>query len=405
MKLIRTLLVLSLILTILAFTAPMLGDKIGPLEFKGTVTYTYPKGATPVTTVDYVFCDTVGPCIQITDTPQGWTNTVTGNTITLTGSSLTPGDKLVLGISLNKYVQPGEYEIQTKGTTSTGQVSQASGSLTVALTPLLYSLAVLNNQQMTMVMITMGLGFLEYILNARRKKVESVVPHLSGNPFSKPQTEPDKLDADLGSAIDNDIYTRYGTGSIGNFDIGIGVRSHWNSADAPSQPLSIPLPDQNISKGLYYTPPLPQDPAISLENLNKLHELKIDFTTGDNSKDFQRFLPDDFKVDFLGEGQGTIQNVPGQSLPSQETPIIKPSVVDVIENNVDGSNLEGYYRSYFRPEKELTGGQIVEFTGKAVKQIKQPVNYHLKVHRLYRPQVPQKPVVALDFTFKTKLSF
>ena len=127
----RYLLIIGLILTASGFSSDILGEYIGPLEYKGYLEFDYPEGENPINNIVFNVDSTLAGNLIIVNVPSPWSHSYGGGTLTLTGGSLSPGGSVRVTVSLNKYFEAGEYPISSVGTTTAGEESQASGPLLV----------------------------------------------------------------------------------------------------------------------------------------------------------------------------------------------------------------------------------------------------------------------------------
>ena len=156
-----------LILSVIAFFADPLSAIIGPLEYTGSLGYTYVEGENPIVQVVFLFEDEIGKQLLVTYAPPQWSWTQGGNSLTMTGGSLQPGDTLVVQVSFRKFVPPGEKLFQATGTTSAGEETTAYGVLVVSLMILLQVFAFLAVNRYIILGVTLGLGVIEAWLSWR----------------------------------------------------------------------------------------------------------------------------------------------------------------------------------------------------------------------------------------------
>lgn len=203
MSSLKYLLVLGTLLTASAFTADILAPYIGPLEYKGSMGYTYVEGTNPITriTID----STVAEKLIVLNPPAGWTYTLTDNILELEGGSLNPGESVTLPVSLGGYIPPDDYPVTSTGYTSGGEAVQASGSLVVSTMVILYALDTVSAMRNQLAMATLGLGLIELIISRmlqKKPEVESVVDMLQPYQFGGPPQD-DANRRDLRNLIQN----------------------------------------------------------------------------------------------------------------------------------------------------------------------------------------------------------
>ena len=160
-------LALLLILSVIAFTADPLSAIIGPLEYTGSLGYTYVEGENPIIKVVFQFDDEIGRQLLVTYASPQWSWTQGGNTLTLTGGSLQPGDALSIQVSFRQFVPPGEKPFQATGTTSAGEETTAYGVLVVSLMILLQVLLFLSVNRYIILGVTLVIGIIELWLSRR----------------------------------------------------------------------------------------------------------------------------------------------------------------------------------------------------------------------------------------------
>jgi len=155
------------LLTLAAFFAGPLGELIGPLEYIGSLTYTYVEGDNPIVKVVFQFDDEIGKQLIVTSAPPVWSWMHGGNILSMSGGSLQPGDTLVVQISFREFVPPGEKPFTAIGTTSAGEESTANGILAVSLMVLLQVLSILALNRFYLLAATILLGLLGVLLGGK----------------------------------------------------------------------------------------------------------------------------------------------------------------------------------------------------------------------------------------------
>ena len=170
MSILKPLFVIGILLTASGFAADILGEYVGPIEYKGYLVFDYPEGENPITNIVFNLDPSLSDSLIIVSVPSPWSHSYGGGTLTLSGGSLSPGGTVRVTVSLNKYHEEGEYPVSSVGTTSTGEVSQASGPLLVGNLILLNLLGMVSAFRLPLAGVTVGLGFLEWYV-FRRKRV------------------------------------------------------------------------------------------------------------------------------------------------------------------------------------------------------------------------------------------
>jgi hypothetical protein len=162
-------LIIVLIFTASGFTSDTLGDYVGPFEYKGYLVFEYPEGDNPINNILFTVDSTLAGNLIIVDIPSPWSHSYGDGTLTLTGGSLSPGGSVRVTVSLNKYFESGEYPINSVGTTTAGEVSQASGPLLVGDLVLLNFLRMASAYRFPLAALVAGLAILELFLNRRTR--------------------------------------------------------------------------------------------------------------------------------------------------------------------------------------------------------------------------------------------
>ena len=194
----RYLLIIGLILTASGFSSDILAEYLGPIEYKGYLVFDYPEGENPINNIVFNVDSTLADSLIIVSVPSIWSYSYGGGTLTLSGGSVSPGGSVKVTVSLNKYFEDGEYPVNSVGTTTAGDVSQASGPLLVGELYLLNFLEMASAYRFPLAAIVVCLGFLELFLS-RRKHVD-----LDNLPSVK--TTVDTLARDEGRTTSDTVY-------------------------------------------------------------------------------------------------------------------------------------------------------------------------------------------------------
>jgi hypothetical protein len=187
MSALRPLLVLGILITASGFASDILGDYLGPIDYKGYLVFDYPEGENQINNIVFTVDSTLAGNLIIVSVPSPWSHSYGGGVLTLSSSSLGPGESVRVTVSLNKYFEDGEYLVTSVGTTTTGEVSQASGPLLVGEMYLLNFIAMASAYRFPLTGTVVGLGFLEWYL--RRRLVEK--PLMPNKPLT--QSDLDKI--------------------------------------------------------------------------------------------------------------------------------------------------------------------------------------------------------------------
>ena len=141
-------LVFLAIISVIALFTGIISPFIGPLEYTGQLTFSYIEGDTPIVKVVFQFNEEIGDRLIVVNAPSPWSWTKGGNSLSMTSGGLAPGDSLVVAVSFNRYVPPGERPFTAVGTTSGGESSTALGTLVVTEMLLLRILYILSLYQL-----------------------------------------------------------------------------------------------------------------------------------------------------------------------------------------------------------------------------------------------------------------
>jgi UDP-2,3-diacylglucosamine pyrophosphatase LpxH len=173
----KYLLVIGILLTASGFTSDLLGEYLGPIEYKGYIVFDYPEGENPIINIVFTVDPTLAGNLIIVNVPSPWSHSYGGGILALSGGSLGPGGSVSVTVSLNKYFEDGEYAVSSVGTTSAGEVSLASGPLLVGELYLLNGLRMASAYKFPLLALVVGLGFLEGLIS-RGKRGDALAPGL-----------------------------------------------------------------------------------------------------------------------------------------------------------------------------------------------------------------------------------
>ena len=165
----RVFLIIGIILTASGFTSDFLGEYLGPIDYKGYIVFDYPEGENPINNIVFTIDSRLAGNLIIVSVPSPWSHSYGGGILTLSGGSVGPGGSVRVTVSLNKYFEDGEYPVSSVGTTSAGEISQASGPLLVGQLVLLNLLGMASAYRFPLAAIVVGLGFLELYLTWRKR--------------------------------------------------------------------------------------------------------------------------------------------------------------------------------------------------------------------------------------------
>jgi hypothetical protein len=182
-------LTLMIAISAIALSASIISVYVGPLEYKGSLTFAYAEGENPITKVVFTFDDEIGDSLLVVSAPAGWSWAQGGNVLSIGGGSLAPGDTLVVQVSFKHYVEPGERPFVGMGTTTAGESSTSLGSLSVTEMILLRIIYILEENKVVVGGGTVAILIVEIILTSRRKKpsipVTPVGPTVTGGTVTR----------------------------------------------------------------------------------------------------------------------------------------------------------------------------------------------------------------------------
>ena len=128
-------LALMLFLSAFALAGDMVSVNVGPIEYKGALTFDYINGEIPINYVSYHFDTEINENLLILRVPLGWSYVQSPQEIIFSGDQL-PNNKFIVDVSLKQYVEPGKKIFTATATTGKEPIS-TRGTLTIPETPLL----------------------------------------------------------------------------------------------------------------------------------------------------------------------------------------------------------------------------------------------------------------------------
>ncbi len=165
MIVLRPLIIITILLAASGFTSDILGEYIGPIEYKGYLVFDYPEGENPIINIVFTVDSTIAGNLIIVNVPSPWSHSYGGGMLTLSGGSVGPGGSVSVTVSLNKYFESGEYPVSSVGTTTAGEVSHASGPLLVGNLVILNFLGIVHAYRFPLAALVAVLAVLELLLN------------------------------------------------------------------------------------------------------------------------------------------------------------------------------------------------------------------------------------------------
>jgi len=166
------LLVLPGLLTLFAIFPTQIANGISFLCKCTPPTYPNPEGAEPVTSITFTLPSDVGNAIVWDGVSAGFTSLPSGNTLTVSGGTLPPGQTLTVMYHFTRYVSPGVRTFPVVATTAGGQTSNWTGTLSITESLLLRGLTFFEDYGTPLTLLG-GLGLLAGIggwLWGRRKE-------------------------------------------------------------------------------------------------------------------------------------------------------------------------------------------------------------------------------------------
>jgi hypothetical protein len=175
MRALRILFIIGLILTASGFASDILGEYLGPIDYKGYLVFDYPEGDNPINNIVFTIDSRIAGNLIIVNIPSPWSHNYGGGALSLTGGSLSPGGSIRVSVSLNHYFESGEYPVSSVGTTTAGEVSQAQGPLLVGDLVILNFLAMASNFRFPLAALAAALAVLEIFLNRRKQLTTTTI--------------------------------------------------------------------------------------------------------------------------------------------------------------------------------------------------------------------------------------
>jgi len=118
-------------LTILSILAVPLGDEILFLGGNAQQKIVYGAGTEPVVSVSFQLPEQFNGAFSGFKA-TGWNTHIDGQTLTIDGGSLAPGNSLIIDYKIVKYVPPGSTSLSATFTTAGGQTCEGTGMITVS---------------------------------------------------------------------------------------------------------------------------------------------------------------------------------------------------------------------------------------------------------------------------------
>jgi len=196
MSALKYLAALGLLLTAVGFVAEPLGEYVGPVEYQGYLGFGYPEGENPINNIVFTVDSAIASNLIILDVPSPWSHSYSGGALTLSGGSLSPGGNVLVKVSLNKYFEDGDYVVNSVGTTTAGESSQASGPLQVGELNLLNIIGLAADNKYMSTGVAVSFGFIELMLMGRKKDEKTTTVNGDGS-----KTVSDDLDIKIPNRV------------------------------------------------------------------------------------------------------------------------------------------------------------------------------------------------------------
>jgi hypothetical protein len=179
----KFLIAFGIILAVFAILAIMPIETYQPyfkyLGGTGTLSFTYASGTSPITSITLqVPQDLVG--IMIIDAPpSGWSLSQTGNTIRLTGGSLSPGGSLSATCTFSKYVAAGTRPMPVTALTLNGESISGVGGVVVQNMWIVYLITLLSDFKLPLLIgsiLLLGAGLFLWFKKRKNQAKEKQPP-------------------------------------------------------------------------------------------------------------------------------------------------------------------------------------------------------------------------------------
>ncbi|MCW4012866.1 MAG: hypothetical protein NWF07_07720 [Candidatus Bathyarchaeota archaeon] len=167
MSFLKPLIIAGLLATAGGFASDFLCNNLGPAVYNGFLVFEYGEGENPVNNIVFTVDSQIAGNLIIIDVPSPWSYTHEGDTLTLSGGSLSPGSSVRVTVSLNKYYDEGEYSARSMATTTMGDKIQSTGSLAVGNLSPLTIVETMSTYRVPLAGFVLALGATEYFLTSR----------------------------------------------------------------------------------------------------------------------------------------------------------------------------------------------------------------------------------------------
>jgi hypothetical protein len=125
------LIILGIILLLLYIFSGSLVELISNWSGNGTITYSYLQGNEAIVSISFDLPQKFADAMVFKPT-DGWTTSLSGNTLSLTQGTLNPGSSVTIDYRLKEYVTGGTSAVTITGTTASGHQTTSQTNLYIA---------------------------------------------------------------------------------------------------------------------------------------------------------------------------------------------------------------------------------------------------------------------------------
>lgn len=152
-----SLLILFTLIAILAVFPDKISRYVGSFEGKGSITYSYPEGTEPITSIRIELPSDIASSMVLVDhrdMPTGWHVELREDALLITGGILKPGESLEVKYYLARYIESGSKELTATSKTLSGDIIVTSGTITVQETILLKVLTLILDYRLPILLVS-----------------------------------------------------------------------------------------------------------------------------------------------------------------------------------------------------------------------------------------------------------
>ncbi|MCW4019288.1 MAG: hypothetical protein NWF00_11525 [Candidatus Bathyarchaeota archaeon] len=162
-------LVILIILTALAFLAPVVAVYVLPMESSGETVFKYVEGQNPMNHIVFTFNDEISKNLIVETAPLGWTYLQTDSGFILSDNLLYPGGSLSMQTALKDYLESGDRPYTVTGTTTEGDIITCNSVMTVNSMFLMQVFLLLDSLKIFLLVGAVALGIAEVLLQVRSR--------------------------------------------------------------------------------------------------------------------------------------------------------------------------------------------------------------------------------------------